>query len=189
MKKHFKKSHFLSLNLIFPCLKKNISKKSRFFFLPSFTWTFRTSGTSIHRHFTSKLLANSSGDQLVGTKKEKRFSCAFLFSFFVLLCRFLENLTKLFLSRTCGFPSGTPSLISFALTLLGMCKKFKFFLSHFQKSDKVDAITSICRKIKNSIKFEPLLSFRKNLKTKLPIDPMVNLRQFTSRSFRKILCR
>ena len=31
MKKHFKKSHFLSQKLIFPCLKKNISKKSRFF--------------------------------------------------------------------------------------------------------------------------------------------------------------
>ena len=39
------KSHFLSQKLIFSCLKKNISKKTRFFFLLSFTWTFRTSGT------------------------------------------------------------------------------------------------------------------------------------------------
>ena len=44
MKKYFKKSHFLSQKLIFHCLKTNISKKSRFFLL-SFTWTFRTSGT------------------------------------------------------------------------------------------------------------------------------------------------
>ena len=46
LKKHFKKSHFLSQKLIFPCLKKKkIFKKWIFFFLLSFTWTFRTSGT------------------------------------------------------------------------------------------------------------------------------------------------
>ena len=43
-KKVLKKLHFLSKKLIFHCLKKNSSKK-RSFFLLSFTWTFRTSGT------------------------------------------------------------------------------------------------------------------------------------------------
>ena len=40
------------------------------------------------------------------------------FSYFVLLCRFRENLTKSFyfyLSRTCGSLGGTPSVISLAL--------------------------------------------------------------------------
>ena len=45
LNKYWKKSHFLYQKLIVHCLKKN-PKKSRFFLL-SFIWTFRTSGTSI----------------------------------------------------------------------------------------------------------------------------------------------
>ena len=44
LNKYWKKSHFLSEKLIFYCLKKNPSKKINFFLL-SFIWTFRTSGT------------------------------------------------------------------------------------------------------------------------------------------------
>ena len=58
-----------------------------------------------------------------------------------------------------------------AFTGLNVCILLSFvckILAQTKKSHKVDTITSILQKIRNSIKFEPLLQFQPNLKTELP---------------------